>query len=552
MWEKIKKTILNVKGNPLVNEPYVATKTDFSGLSQQSNSPVNYDTLIKYDTTSPEVITPISTIISDILSDGYYIESYDGGSGRNKKKEANNWLRRNKFKSAIAQPLLWDSMVSGDWYLYTPHVTDDEVNKKIESVLSKIRVFDKKRAVNKVYSALYMDYSFGTYSLVPLPASTIKIVHDEHQNILGYRQRVGGMEEDFTPEEVIHEKFLTMNGKVYGFTPMKAILSELSILAQAKDIIGYGLDKGGVPEHIFALEDESPKSPNVKNFLHQLRRFKEIKNRNRSLVVTGKVSTTNLTPKMSELMFKDLIDTFTKICMTVWGVPPAKMGMVGEKGSGYDSGLATEGYYKKIGNLQDWFYEAINWQLLIPKFGVQMIPNRSYLQDEVREAQVFAQKVDYGLKLWQAGIIKPEYITEKLLRLDEKYIGDYKPKSISMSDSKVLKDREVMDDNAKQEVDKKRKETQDQKVMEDIKSMADSVDDLMLKIENSDIASKDRYSHFKESLDDELNSMKDYLKEYKSSLLDEFNSTTDRIVDESEREIDGFIEKLESVEDDKV
>ncbi len=446
---------------PLVNEPYAFTSS--TGRSQVSNSPVLYNALWEYATKSPEVLIPIHTIISDVISDGYTLEPYEGGASEKKVQDARNWLRRSRFETVIAPPLLWDGLVTGDNYLHMPQVSEDEVHQKIDDIVTKYGFYDKRRMANKIYQRFLMDYTFGSFDLIPLASETMTIKHDIHQNVEKYVQRVGSNEARFDPSEVIHNKYITMNGKVYGFTPMKAILSELSILAMSKDIIGHGFENGGIPEKLFIMEEESPKSPNVKNLAHQLRRFKQLENKQRSLLLTGKVKVEELSVNMKDMPFKELIDVMSKIVMMVWGVPPAKMGMVGEKGSGYDSGLATEGYYKKVSNLQTWFYEPINWELLIPKFGVQMIPNRAYLQDEVRETQVLSQKVQAAVTMYQNGWINEKYITDHLLKIPIQYRGDFKPRMVSGSQPQTqnqIGDDVVMNDPAKQAVNESRRSKQ--------------------------------------------------------------------------------------------
>ena len=456
---------IELKANPLVNEHH--SINNLEGQSQTSNSPVDYSVLWDYIKKSPEALIPMHTIISDVIADGYKVVDYrHDASGAKRIRKAKEWLSINKFSTAISQPLLWDSLATGDSYLYLPRVSETAINNKITELVENIGLQNKTRAANKIYMKYAMDYSFGSYDLIPLPSETVKITHNNHQEVLKYVQRVGTKEEEFTPEEVIHNKYIHMNGKIYGFTPMKAVLSELQIIANAKDILGYGLEKGGIPEFMFIMEEESPKSPNVRNLAHQLRRFKSIENKKRSLLLTGKVNVETLTPSMQEMMFKDIIDVFSKIVMMVWGVPPSKMGMVGEKGSAYDSGLATEGYYKKVSTLQDWFYSPFNWEFMIPKFGIELVPRKAYLQDEVRESQVFMQKVDSGLKLYASGFIKPEYITEVLLEIPEEYVGDFKPKEVEMGEQRqnLAQNKEVNKNISQQEIDasKKKKQKQNQ------------------------------------------------------------------------------------------
>lgn len=535
-----------VKGTPRINEPYYNMNV-MGGLSQTTNSPVSYDVLYEYAQKTPEIFTPVQTIISDIISDGYYIQNYDGGSGRNKKKEAERWLRRNYFNCGIMQPMLWDALITGDFYLYIAKVQEEAILKKLKEVTSKLDVSDKNRAMNKLYQKYFLNYSFGSVDLKPLASSTMKIAVEENGKITSYTQEVAGRKEYFNAEEIIHGRYFTMNGKVYGFTPMKTILSEASILANQKDILGYSSENGGNPPFILTMEDESPITENYKLLVHQIRKYRELKNKNRVLLSTGKVGVTKMGIDPKDQMVTDILTHMGKLTMMVWGVPPSKMGMTGEKGSGYDSGLATEGYYKKISNLQEWAYELINWQFFIPMFGVEMKPNKAYLQDEVRETQVLMQKVQAGLQMWNNGWVNQDYITEKLLKLDDKYKGDFESKVIDNSElNQNMLPKEDMKPQAEKEVDDNRSQKQMENVANKVKSLAVSLDELNLRMKKSQDSMRDVYETTLYEMDKEVQNLKAFMEGYKGKVSEELRNEVEEMVDSKTEKLREITEKLEA------
>jgi len=525
--EEVKASIM-----PLINEPVSAIA---SPQSQISNSPIDYDKLFEYATKSPEAFIPMWTIVSDVISDGYHLESYDSGTGRNKKKNAEKFLRDNFFNSEITPALLWDTLITGDGYLYTPRLTEKDIKSVVSDVVDYIPVYNKSFAENYVYNKYAMDLSFGATDLVPIASSSVKIYHDKHQKVLSYQQRVGDDKVEFNPDEIVHFKLVPLNGKVYGFTPMKTILSELSILSDAKDVIGYSFENGGSPPQILTLEDKDPNSPDFKNLEQQLKRWKSLQNRNRPLLGTGKISVQDMGKSAREMMYQELIDTFTRVCIMVWGVPPSKMGLTSDKSGAYDSGLATEGYYRRISNLQDWFYERLNWELMIPQFGVQIIPNKTYKQDEVRETQVLVQKVQAAESMIMNGWVKPEYVTEVLLSIPDKYKGD--GKRIEKTTASPKDSEKVNKDDSKKEVDNLRSDTQKDKIPE-IKSEVEKTLDELEYLRNKSLKMYERYN---EDLEEKSVRMTRLFEDYRDSFVDE----TKKAVSEEVKEIQSsFLNEL--------
>ena len=113
---------------------------------------------------------------------------------------------------------------------------------------------------------------------------------------------------NFKPNEVIHGKFLSLNGKVYGFAPLSLLRYEMETLYDMKLTHRYYWNKGGVPEYIFQFINESPNSPNVEAFVNTLKRYKQTLNKPRSMIITSKegVKIEKVDPMQKELQFIDL------------------------------------------------------------------------------------------------------------------------------------------------------------------------------------------------------------------------------------------------------
>jgi len=506
---------------PLVNEDTDAVE---SGQSQLSNSQVDYGKLWDYAEKSPEVLIPCWTIINDIISDGYKLVPYgkegSKAGGKNKKLKADKFLRDNFYKTEIAPALLWDALITGDYYLYTPKLTEDKISETLEEVVDGLPLQSKMWSANYIYNKFAMDLTFGATNLVPLPSSTMTIKHDIHQKVLAYHQRVAARSVDFSPKEVIHGKLLPVNGKVYGFTPLKSILSELSIISAAKDTIGYGFEGGGVPPQAWILRDKDPGSPSYNDLKGQLKKWKALQNKNRPLIATGDLEVKDLTKSAKDMMYNDLLRTFSEIVIMVWGVPPSKMGMTSSESGGYDSGLATEGYYRRISNMQDWFYERLNWELMIPQFGVQVVPNKAYRQDEVRETQVLLQKVQAAKDMIGQGWVNNEYVMELLLSIPEEYRGSGEPRMMQQ-DNQIGFDKDASENSSKQGINEMKRDKQNDKVIKEVKAATSDLNALIDKVDSLETSSKVLYDNMLHDIEEKSVKMNRLFEQYRDVFVEE-------------------------------
>jgi len=458
---------------PLINEntsPFSLTYDDLRAgkrintTPQTSNSPLSYKELWRTFLNSPEAIAPCDTIITDIISDGYTIRPIKEGD-QAAVKRATEFLESNCFKTKILPSHLLDELVTGDAYVYNVKVKEAQLVDAVKAIVRKLplRTKDKTLPRQYLYYKLMDEDIFRTKQMINIASETVTIAHDEHGNVSKYVQKVGSNHADFTPQEIIHFKYMDLNGKVYGFCPLKAILPELTMLADIKDAAGNSFTNGGYPAHIFNLEEEVPNSPNVKFLQQQLLQLKENVLEHSNLITTGKVRVENFETITATMQYRELMDQMTRIVYTVWGVPSSKMGQASEGGGGaYDSGLATEGYYRRIAHWQDKIYSIYNSQLFIPEFKVEIIPNKSYLQDELKETQMLKQKFDIAQQGWNNNWFNEAWV-QSFLEIDPRFVGTFeKPEPEMGSNFRQgdMKKGDVEGNTAKKEINKMKSDTQ--------------------------------------------------------------------------------------------
>lgn len=414
---------------------------------------------------SPEAIAPCDTIVTDVISDGYKIVPAPDGTNEDVKR-AKAFLQANQFKTRVLPGFLYDELVTGDAYIYKPRLSEMQVRNATKKIAKKLPLNNKENMAEYVYYSIVDEDTYRTKKLINIASSTVKIVHDKHGNVSEYVQKIGENTAKFTPKEVIHLKYMNVNGKIYSFCPMKAIIAELSLIASIKDNATNTFHNGGTPSHIFNLPEEAPGTKNVVYLEEQLRQFRQNVNHHRQLITTGKIDVNKLQNDTADMQYRELLEQITRIVYTIWGVPPSKMGQSGQDSGAYDSGLATEGYYRRVAHLQDRTYTQLNVQLMTPEFNVLILPNKSYLQDEVKDTQIMKQKFDIAQQGWKNNWVNKNWIVE-YLDIEERHRGSFEPVQMpSMFRQGLMREQVVEGSTAKQDINKMRSDTQKEKTVE--------------------------------------------------------------------------------------
>jgi hypothetical protein len=406
-----------LKAFPIINEPMAANYD--SGVFVHPFGippPVSYDILWTYFKYTPELQAVIRAIVEDIMSDGWFLEG-----GANKRKQAERFLMENFAKEQICS-MIFDVIITGDGYLYAQKLSKYEVKSHVDSILEKPEIKSlipdemKAELGTTVMDSLDEDEDlFTPRSFVCIPSSTMKAVFNKNGDILQWIQKVGIRVQKYQPDEILHFRFLRLDGKFYGFSSLASVLKEMDILANVKDFARYYFEKGGAPNFMFTLPNEAPNSINVKNFKKTIQLYSSLANKWKSLVVAGEVDVKEIGARLSKDMeFRDLAKYLTQVIIMTWGVPVARLSDAGfgdklTRGSA----IAEAGYYRKISYMQDMLEDFIN-MFLLSKFKVTMRFNKTYLQDEVKEVQIDKIKTDTAEQRMNIGIWTREKAGEYL------------------------------------------------------------------------------------------------------------------------------------------
>ena len=354
------------------------------------------------------------TIITDIVSDGFTFVAF--GQGRKSNKErAEEFARRNFLKEELKASLV-DWLMLGNALLWVGG-GEQEAKEFKEFYVKHKKNINLKEADLELKQFLD-EVETGMREIKHVPWSTVTIHLNENQTGIGfYTQSIlgsvsvlnargtplgreligqgGPVVRRWSPDQVLHARFMQFDGGVYGFTPTFSLLPEISTLQLLKDYAGTFFENGGVPDWMFILPEDEANSPNVRRLEQTLQNYKHPLNKHGNMVLTGQITPTKLNEFNKDMEFRKLAVYYTASLGFTFGLPKGKMQSIlgmEMKGQGTDD-LADSAYWRNISESQDYWESILNTQFFIPRFKAEIRFNRSYKQDEVRETQVLSQKV---------------------------------------------------------------------------------------------------------------------------------------------------------------
>lgn len=388
-------------GLPMLNE------LTFPGVTSFSTQPASHKDLMANFKVTPECISFVSAIVTDIISDGYYFE------GAKVNRDAAQKFCDENFFDQVLEGFLFDVFVEGNGFIWKKMVSDDQLKEFVTGFMKKSGFEMKEDTFYRLYTKAKTDeVATSVHSLRNVAATSMEInTTDIYGSRIIYTQRVGANESNFDEGEIIHMKDLNIDGKLWGFSRAKSILQEMQLLSELKDYQGAFFNNNGLPDGVFVLPNELPGSPNYNLIVNQLKDSKKVTKRHGVMVYTGEVTWT-MFDRMKDMEFKNLADWITKVLAMVWQVPPSRYGGTGQKGE--ETSLSNQGYYRNIAHHQAKLESILNSQLFGPHFKTKIKFNRSYKEDEVREVQVEKIKVDMIQQLLLAGLMTPEAACDKL------------------------------------------------------------------------------------------------------------------------------------------
>ncbi|GAG46586.1 unnamed protein product, partial [marine sediment metagenome] len=182
---------------------------------------------------------------------------------------------------------------------------------------------------------------------------------------------------------------------------MESLVKELVLMYFVKgNMLAYA-ENGGKPDQLFTMENAHPGSNAFNSFQQNLANFNSVEKRHGTLLGTGKVNVQDLSfGKQPDLEYQNLALWVMSSMLFAFGIPVTRVPfLIGKAATGGDSGgMAEAGYQRMTSEKQDEIEDLMNFQFFEP-LGWHMKLQRSYKQNELREAQTYGMNADTVTKL---------------------------------------------------------------------------------------------------------------------------------------------------------
>lgn len=343
-----------------------------------------------------------NAIISDIFSKASFraIE-VKTGKGRNPKDgAAKREAKAQKFHNEVNFKQLlksagFDWLFTGEGFIWHGSVKSDLVKE----IMFKLNV-TKDDLVDVE----------GAHVVKHVASTTMSPKYDE-KNILGFEQKVVNAKEPiiWKTDNIIHAKYMSLDGRPEGFTPMFAAKPMIETLGLIIDYAGNFFEGGGLPENIFMFPSDQANSDNFKKNKAEIKRFYNTKRRG-NMLIAGEMTREQINDWNKDMEFRKLFILYVGSIAFAFGMPlhriQAILGGDVKSGAG-SSDLSDSGYWHAIYEAQDYWENLLNVNFWNPEFGVDMEFKRSYLQDTFRETQAMQLSLQNVETLERADLILP-------------------------------------------------------------------------------------------------------------------------------------------------
>jgi len=350
---------------------------------------------------SPELIAVIDIIVTDILGDSpSFLDLNNELLEKTRFNKAQSFWFNNRVKESLSA-ILFDMLITGDGYGWVGFADSDEQIRAVKEVLREYSNRLNVKEYNKLLIKAMQDEDLKKPKRFDYVASSSMQIVADALDVKGYVQHSKGLTASFSPREIVHFRYRTMDGRLEGFSPVEAMAKELALLWFVKgNMIAY-MENGGRPNLLFSMKNSRPGSEAYQRFEDVLRHYKDPRNSNGNLLGSGDIDVKDLSfGKDRDMEYQNLALWITSNIAYVYGVPITRIPyLIGKSATGGDSGgLAEAGYFRKISIEQDKIELLMNGQVFNP-LGFKIRLDRGYKQDEVREAQTYSMNADTVTKL---------------------------------------------------------------------------------------------------------------------------------------------------------
>jgi len=384
----------NRSGLPMLNELTRSLSSFLNSVNQIRRK----RSLVWWYKRIPELTGLVDKVAKDMVYKYHFEPSNPDESGRNKIKQANKFadtvgLRRVLLSQAV------DMLVTGEAFGWLGFLKENQVKDSIRKVMANEIFIERKikeQVERRLYERLKQAEGFADRDGVDedllrprkyryVASSSIEIIHDQI-DIIQYNQVVGiNNPVVFDPKEMVRYTLQDVDGKVSGFTPVEAVIVQLELLRFMWQNMLSIHKNGGSPDKLFVIENMRTNDPAFKRIEEQLKKYKLVENKHGNMLFTGKVTIEDL-QQIDQMQFKDMGLYITGVIAMQWQIPRSSIPyIIGGTNTKDDTGGNSErGYWRTIWHSQKVFAEIMNQQLWIPHFGVRIVFDNTFVQEDVQ------------------------------------------------------------------------------------------------------------------------------------------------------------------------
>jgi len=388
----------NQRTSPVMRHlPMINTLTStFSSYLSSRGQIAKKKTLMRWYKGIPELTALLNKVAIDTVFKWHFETIKPGDINRNKIMKANKFAQQVSLGDTMFSQML-DMLVTGEGYGWMGKITDTQLKEVIKNTIKKEYFLEKKekeKIAEKIFLETketegFMDTSDMDEDLLRprkyrcVASTTVEVVFDqwdikEYNHIVGIQNPVV-----FKPKEMIHYQLMKVDGKPFGFTPVESILVQLELLRQMWQNQLSLHKNGGYPDKVFLLKDMRVNTDDYKNVEQQIQKYKLAENKHGNMVFTGDVDIKEL-EQLDTMQFKESGLYITGLVAMQWGIPASSIPYIvsGQQKKDDKGGDSERNYWRKIQFNQDKFSNDMNTQLWMPHFGVKIVFDNPFPQND--------------------------------------------------------------------------------------------------------------------------------------------------------------------------
>ncbi len=428
------KDILTVAGPTTTGRPFL-NENQIGALSTSSTFLTDKRTLMNWIKRTAEAIGILRQISMDVVTRLNFVALEQPKKGgrpskidpkQDAEEKASLFAKNNHLKQQLRASVM-EGVALGDGYLWTGKV-DKTILKEV--ILKNYKEFGVELKETEIKAmALDEDY-LGEKTIQYIASATMNIeLHPSGTKIKSYVQRTNlgfgtqmfptatiratsqgstvGKQRRWNPDQIIHYKFMDIDGKVHGYTPMQACFPIIKTLGAIKDYHGHYFESAIMPDIIFNFEEDDPNNVHHEKMKQLLEEWWNNKRRSPA-ITTGKFDVKEFNKWNKDMEFRMLAIYYTGVIAFSVGMPLEKIRAIlgGEiKSTTGGSDISNTDYQRNIYDIQDDWETLLNTQFFNEQFGVDLKFERSAARDEVAEVMRDSQKLNWLDSMFQKDLI---------------------------------------------------------------------------------------------------------------------------------------------------